>query len=373
MVRNPEADHLIAGAFSEKVQQYVERSLRPKVQIAISSGFPIDINLHGLNHKDNSLYRDSPHKGNRLLYPHLDEITVERDGEDVSDRFGSVIIRGARILRVVINESFRGVLRFEDCWISSLHIKERNPSVAWTRISLERCYVGGLNLGSNSCIEFSMRNGGIKELVCPPSDKPSPVSHVFSVDNSVILHQSPTHVDEANIVNYRNLLIHTKNRASPLTQQVISAAIFRLEMKGDSGFLKLANFCYGIFSAYNTRPGRPLVWMLSSLALCFYLSYKFDLAAVVADCTKFINNGGWVSEICDAGETGKAHRSFSLVLNALMNPFSAFSSKSVVEAKSLYFSVFLVFAGLMNLVWAALTIFSVKTRFSSKTSGSSSN
>lgn len=353
--------------FAGLVRQAAQESKRPILEIG-NVQVPIDIKLNGAGHKDEFDHAEGPYKGLRTLFPHLDRVTFEN--VNPLNPWLPIIIRGARILQVHISESFRGWLYFEDCWISSLQIKDCEPLQS-IRISLSRCYIGHLNMGTNGCIEFSMSKGGIRELMCPPTHMPSPVLSILRIDETVILHGNPKHADEEQIGSYRNLLAHIRNRASPHTQQVISAAVFRLERRFDTGFLKLMNVAYGIFSAYNTKPGRPLIWIGSSLLLCFYLAFAFDLAVLTKECKgTVIENVSWITALCGTDIFSKVYRSFSLVLNSFMNPFSAFSDTGLLKAKTFSFNALLVIAGLLNLVWVTLAAFSVKTRFTGKASGS---
>jgi len=349
--------------FAAAVKQCVESSQRPALEI--SSPQPsLDINLLQLPQKGDFVFTKGPFKGLSCLFPHIDLVTLD---EPKPSNYSIVIIRGARISRIVVNESFHGFLYFEDCWIGSFQIKARESTPS-TRLSLSRCYIGNLDMGSNGCSAFSMRQGGVKHIICPPPCLPPPVINAFEIDDAVVLHQAPRHVGEEQVGSYRDLLIHIRNHSSPFTQQLVAATIFHLERKGEPSFLRSVSFCYRIFSAYNTRPGRPLVWMLFSIAICSYVAFAFDLAVVTKVCNG--KDVSWIAGLCDQGPLGQASRSFTLILNSFMNPFGVFSDNALVKSRTLSFNIVLILTALMNLVWVALTAFSVKTRFTGKASTS---
>ena len=350
--------------FIAAVKEYVESSKRPALVIS-PSNMPVDINLGQMKQSGDSVITDGPHKGFSIRYPHLSLITIKALESRI---YTTIIIRGARITRVVVEGAFLGSLYFEDCWIASLEIEAHASALPVLRVSLSRCYICDLNIKPNGCTTFSMTKGGIRGLNCPTTSQPSPVTNLFEIDEAVALHQEPKHVAPEQIGGYRDLLFHIRSRSSPLTQQLVNAAVLRLERKGDPGFLRSANFCYWVFSAYNTRPERPLVWMLFSVIICSYVAFALDLTTITRGC------GGqeisWVTTLCDQSVQGKAIRSLVLAVNSLMNPFGVFSDTALIKSRTVSFNFVLIMIGLLNLVWVTLTIFSIKTRFSVKASGS---
>lgn len=357
--------------FSAHVLDLIEKQRRPMLTIDRVCGvMPINISLKQIE-KDTSfdsisaLFREP-----RMLFPQIDSIIFRGDSGSYTP---ILFINGARILRVVVDGSFNGWVDFGDCWIGSLTIEERQDKAYYNRITLNRTYVGCLHLFPNSCAQLTVHGGGLNGLVCPSISESSPVSRVIEIDGSTVLHSKPERYTEEAITNYRNLQFHAGNRANPLTQQIISAAIFRLEQKGDTRFLKVVNTCYRLFSGYNTMPGLPLVWVGLSFAYCWYLAFVFDLAVVTKSCSPFVaHQVSWASELCGSNLATRGLRSFTLIFNSVINPFATFSEAAPLKSKTVWFAVLLSIIGTFNLLWITLMIFSVKTRFTRKAAGTSS-
>lgn len=357
-------------AFSARVLNLIERKCRPVLIIdSVPNAVGVNISLTRSGQDKRFNFTTDAQKNPGPLFPDIDSITfMSGEGSNAQHHF----IKGVRILQVVVDASFKGHVDFYDCWIASLKIEGRSAT-NWLEISLSRCYVGNLQLFSSSCSQFQVFGGGIRELVCPGISETSPVDRVIQIDGSATLHSKPERYGENQIANYRNLSFHAVNRANSLTKQVIGAAIFRLERKGDSGFLKFVNTCYRLFSRYNTRSGLPLVWMIFSFAYCWYLAFVFDLGVVTNSCaTSLAQQSSWVSELCGSDVAARGVRSFALIFNSVVNPFATLSSAAPLKPKTVAFATFLSIVGVLNLLWITLMIFSVKIRFTNKTTGPSS-
>lgn len=341
--------------FSNLVRQSVEKQERPIIVVdRYNVNLPLTLNLENFDQADETV-TTGEYKGCRRLLPHLESITFE--GE--SSAFIHSIAH-ARIYHVIVEPSFKGIINFYDCWIGGVVIKERRPD-SLLSLSLANTWVGGLNLEQNSCTTLSLNGGGVAGLSVPAAHLQTPITRMLSIDSKVILQGNSKRVTEDAVASYRNLLFHVKSRANPFVQQILSAVVFRLEMRYDSPFLKGANICYGLFSAYNTRPGLPLIWSVGSFLCVWYFASAFDLAVLTKPCS-----GGWVAEMCNSELSGRVARAFTLTFNSIINPFSTFSDASLLKSKSLLFNLLLTVFGILNLLWITLSIFAVKTRFTSK-------
>jgi hypothetical protein len=298
----------------------------------------------------------------RLLHPHLGHITFTA-AQDLSYSI-PIFFTGARILSVEIDTEFRGSIYFRNCWIGSLLIKRRSDDKR-VELDLTDTFIGSLNLEESCCSTFSMNGGGIRQLQCPSAAAKTPVLSSFQINTNVCLIGSALNLNDKEIANYRNLALHIKSNSHPLTQQIVNSVVYRLERQSESGLLKFVNYCYSIFSAYNTQPGLPIKWIILTFASLIYLTYVTDMAILSKGCLNQPTTT-WIDEMCRGDDAGRLNRSVAFAFNTYISPLSALSDTALLKTRSLYFHIFAIFLGLMNLLWATLAIFSIKTRFTGK-------
>jgi hypothetical protein len=351
-----------SSLYAGEVKTTVSTSGRPDL-VVTSMPFPLDINLSGLSQKDDVLPKKRKRKEDRWLFPHI--INLIFQGPPADRAWTPIVIRGARILRVIIEDDFRDMVVFEDCWIASLEIKKRAAENA-IQLRLSECYIGGLTLNEHACSTLSIKGGAITGIYCSSLVEKSPIRDALTIDSSAML--SPDSLaPESTVAQYRNLAGHIRNKSDLFSQQNINSVIYRLERAREKGFMRFVNTGYQVFSRYNTRPGRPLLWILFTIVFSVFVVYNLDAAALPKQCSFLVTgNPTWLDELCTQTSSGKLARSITLVFNNFINPLSALSDTSLMRAKYLALQFVLIFSGLLNLIWATLAIFSVKTRFSIK-------
>jgi len=346
--------------FSNLILRSIEDSEFPCLKLSDVDGL-ISFDVNWMAQKGDFKLMQKPNKGKNFHSPHLDDLVFENT--KCHENYAFIRIKGAIILKVLMQPSYRGKIIFEDCWIFSLNLKEREASEN-IRLTLINCHVSSLVLESNSCSSLEVRGGSISQIISPASHLPSPIRYLFEANDESAFFLDEIPKNQEGVVNYRSLLHHIRSTSSPFTQQLLNAAILKMDRKNDPRFLRLANYFYNIFSGYNTKPGLPLIWSLIFFGVCIYISLLLDLSVSPKSCS--MQEVSWVNRICGDDFISKVGRSFVLIVNAFLNPFGIFSESSFLKSNSFLFSVFLLISGLLNILWIALAVFSIKTRFTAK-------
>lgn len=350
--------------FSAAATAAAQMGKSPDLEIGTVS-LPVDLDVDNIKTESFDSIENNGKKVS-IKFPHF--LSIKIASSKKSNHSAPIIIRGARILSLEIDSDYSGDIYLERCWIASVTFNNASATPK-IEVNFVDCWIGNLNLSENCCSTLHLRGGGLTAITCASTTSKPPITQSIVISQDVVLHKD-SFMTEAEISNYRNLCTHIKNFSSQHTQQLANAATFSLERKYEKGFLKFSSYFYQIFSNYNTKPGLPLLWMLSSFLTLAYLTYFLDQIPPPKGChidQNFLQ--GWMKCLCDPSSSGKLQRSLGFTFNNYISPLSTLAENTLLKSSSLYYQLVGITFGLLNLVWATLAIFSIKTRFSGKSSG----
>lgn len=269
----------------------------------------------------------------------------------------SVSVRGMAI-RVLAFNSSSSILKLENCYIG--HVTVHNSNGNTRRMLLRNCWIGKLEMASNSIDSLIVEGGGIAHIKTPPPDRENPVAGSVAFENVLLPFSKKQTALYVGAQPYRNIRSHMeKLNNGPM------AGLFRtLELRSERGesdrwLAKAFNYLYDGASGYGSSIGLPLFWALCLYAIGVGYALGFDSGVAPLDPDLYV---GWRANLCNV-DAGNIWRSFFLPLQSMISPAGILGARSLVAAQTAAGGAVFTTLGLIMDVMVFLSILAIRKRF----------
>lgn len=251
-------------------------------------------------------------------------------------------------------------LKFINCVIGTLDLREKSQSAHTLSLELNNCWIGTLALPQACLKNLTITGGGVAKIDCPPADGLNPFKGAVVFKNVFF----PTSSDDTSLFEgpqgYRSLHAHLKKHDNMLIANQMRAHQLRSERSDENGFAYLTNWIYGTFANYGTSPGRPICWLLCVYSFVIGFIYTYDGGTLTIAADNYV--GAYAALLDENG--GRLSRSLLLPLNSIVNPFGIFfDSRKLIVPSTTLGSVLLTVQGVFSDVLVLMTVLSIRRRF----------
>jgi hypothetical protein len=244
---------------------------------------------------------------------------------------------------------------FERCRIMRLTLRGGGPGV---RLYISNCWIDKFEIGGSSLAELTIKNSGIISVECPAAYGSNPFLGRVTLNKLYL----PRHRDEGaiNSQRFRDMRAHLNALQNGLAAGVFHGAELALDRNEERWPNSWINWIYEILSDYGNSTSRPLIFFVAVAFGMSWLCAYFDAASIGEDVDTY--RAGWHSVLTDPSY-GFIWRSVLLALQTIFNPLGIFTTKSLVVAKSIWFSIPFTVAGLIGTISIALFFLALRRRF----------